>query len=88
VIPVIAAKTALGRVGEPDDIGMVIAALVSGEGRRITAQNIDVSGGYNPLARASPTLGGPPATAGPGRQSAQRHAPDRAGALRPRLALL
>jgi hypothetical protein len=29
VIPVIAAKTALGCVGEPGDIGMVIAALVS-----------------------------------------------------------
>jgi NAD(P)-dependent dehydrogenase (short-subunit alcohol dehydrogenase family) len=47
VIPAIAAKTALGRVGEPDDIGMVIAALLSEEGRCITAQNIDVSGGYN-----------------------------------------
>lgn len=47
VIPGIAAKTALGRVGEPDDIGMVIAALVSEEGRWITAQNIDASGGYN-----------------------------------------
>jgi NAD(P)-dependent dehydrogenase (short-subunit alcohol dehydrogenase family) len=47
VIPVIAAKTALGRVGEPDDIGMVIAVLLSGESRWITAQNIEVAGGYN-----------------------------------------
>ncbi|TDD32520.1 SDR family oxidoreductase [Nonomuraea terrae] len=47
VIPALAAKTALGRVGEPDDIGMVIAALVSEEGRWITAQNIEVAGGYN-----------------------------------------
>ncbi|MFD7229732.1 SDR family NAD(P)-dependent oxidoreductase [Streptomyces sp. NPDC059881] len=47
VIPAIAAKTALGRVGEPDDIGMFIATLVSEEGRWITAQNIEVSGGYN-----------------------------------------
>ncbi|PZG08523.1 SDR family NAD(P)-dependent oxidoreductase [Nonomuraea aridisoli] len=46
VIPALAAKTALGRVGEPDDIGMVIAALVSEEGRWITAQNIEVAGGY------------------------------------------
>lgn len=46
VIPAIAAKTALGRVGEPDDIGMVIAALLSEEGRWITAQNIEVAGGY------------------------------------------
>jgi len=47
VIPVLAAKTALGRVGEPDDIGMVIATLLAEEGRWITAQNIEVSGGYN-----------------------------------------
>ncbi|MER7819203.1 SDR family oxidoreductase [Streptomyces sp. NPDC096153] len=45
-IPAIAAKTALGRVGEPDDIGMVIATLLSEEGRWITAQNIEVAGGY------------------------------------------
>ncbi|MEV1328475.1 SDR family oxidoreductase [Micromonospora costi] len=47
VIPALAAKTALGRVGEPDDIGMVIASLVSEEGRWITAQEIEVSGGLN-----------------------------------------
>lgn len=47
VIPALAAKTALGRIGEPDDIGMVIAALVGDEGRWITAQNIEVSGGYD-----------------------------------------
>jgi NAD(P)-dependent dehydrogenase (short-subunit alcohol dehydrogenase family) len=47
VIPGIAAKTALGRVGEPDDIGMVIATLLAEEGRWITAENIEVSGGYN-----------------------------------------
>ena len=45
--PALAAKTALGRVGEPDDIGMVIATLLSEESRWITAQNIEVSGGYN-----------------------------------------
>ncbi|MFF4730182.1 SDR family NAD(P)-dependent oxidoreductase [Streptomyces mirabilis] len=47
VIPALAAKTALGRVGEPDDIGMMIAALLSEESRWVTAQNIEVSGGYN-----------------------------------------
>ncbi|MEU6205528.1 SDR family oxidoreductase [Micromonospora musae] len=47
VIPALAAKTAFGRVGEPDDIGMVIATLVSDEGRWITAQDIEVAGGFN-----------------------------------------
>ncbi|MER6958489.1 SDR family oxidoreductase [Streptomyces sp. NPDC000618] len=47
VVPALAAKTALGRVGEPDDIGAMIATLVSDESRWVTAQNIEVSGGYN-----------------------------------------
>ncbi|WP_326625202.1 SDR family oxidoreductase [Streptomyces sp. NBC_01761] len=47
VVPALAAKTALGRVGEPDDIGAMIATLVSDESRWATAQNIEVSGGYN-----------------------------------------
>ena len=47
VVPALAAKTALGRVGEPDDIGAMIATLVSAESRWVTAQNIEVSGGYN-----------------------------------------
>jgi NAD(P)-dependent dehydrogenase (short-subunit alcohol dehydrogenase family) len=47
VIPELAAKTAFGRVGEPDDIGMAIATLLSEESRWITAQDIEVSGGYN-----------------------------------------
>lgn len=45
-IPALAAKTALGRVGEPEDIGRAIAALVSEDGRWITAQNIEVSSGF------------------------------------------
>jgi quinol monooxygenase YgiN len=32
---------------EPDDIGAMIATLVSDESRWVTAQNIEVSGGYN-----------------------------------------
>jgi NAD(P)-dependent dehydrogenase (short-subunit alcohol dehydrogenase family) len=37
--------TALGRVGLPDDIGPMIAALLSDENRWINAQRIEVSGG-------------------------------------------
>ncbi|MCD8491347.1 MAG: SDR family oxidoreductase [Geovibrio sp.] len=37
--------TALGRVGEPEDIGGVIAFLCSEEAKWITAQRIEVSGG-------------------------------------------
>ena len=47
VIPALPARTALGRPGEPDDIGVVIASLLGDEGRWITAQDIEVSGGYN-----------------------------------------
>ncbi|MFC7265473.1 SDR family NAD(P)-dependent oxidoreductase [Streptomyces lutosisoli] len=47
VVPAFAARTALGRVGEPDDIGAMIATLVSDESRWVTAQNIEASGGYN-----------------------------------------
>jgi NAD(P)-dependent dehydrogenase (short-subunit alcohol dehydrogenase family) len=42
----LAGQTALGRVGEPDDIGGVIASLLSDENRWINAQNIEVAGGY------------------------------------------
>jgi len=41
----VAAQTALGRVGLPDDIGPMIAALLSDENRWVTAQRIEVSGG-------------------------------------------
>lgn len=47
IIPAIAEHTALGRIGEPADIGMVISMLLSEEGRWITAQSIEVTGGYN-----------------------------------------
>jgi NAD(P)-dependent dehydrogenase (short-subunit alcohol dehydrogenase family) len=43
---ILAAQTALGRVGEPEDVGGVIAALLSEENRWINAQNIEVAGGY------------------------------------------
>ena len=41
----IAAQTALGRVGLPDDIGDAIAALLSDELRWMKAQRVEVSGG-------------------------------------------
>jgi NAD(P)-dependent dehydrogenase (short-subunit alcohol dehydrogenase family) len=41
----IAGTTALGRVGLPDDIGPIIAALLSDENRWVNAQRIEVSGG-------------------------------------------
>jgi NAD(P)-dependent dehydrogenase (short-subunit alcohol dehydrogenase family) len=43
----IAAATALGRAGLPDDIGPMIATLLSDENRWITAQRIEVSGGQS-----------------------------------------
>ncbi|MGE0299862.1 SDR family NAD(P)-dependent oxidoreductase [Pseudonocardia sp.] len=46
VIPALAARTALGRVAEPDDVGVAIAGLLGDEGRWITAQTIEVSGGF------------------------------------------
>lgn len=41
----IAANTALGRVGLPDDIGGVVAFLCTEDARWITAQRIEASGG-------------------------------------------
>jgi NAD(P)-dependent dehydrogenase (short-subunit alcohol dehydrogenase family) len=41
----IADMTALGRAGEPDDIGPMIASLLSQDNRWINAQRIEVSGG-------------------------------------------
>jgi NAD(P)-dependent dehydrogenase (short-subunit alcohol dehydrogenase family) len=41
----IASLTALGRVGVPDDIGPMIASLLSEENRWVNSQRIEVSGG-------------------------------------------
>ncbi|MFC4159719.1 SDR family NAD(P)-dependent oxidoreductase [Chitinimonas lacunae] len=41
----LASQTALGRVGLPDDIGAVIASLLSSDNRWINAQRIEASGG-------------------------------------------
>ena len=41
----ISSVTALGRVGQPDDIGPAVASLLTEDNRWITAQRIEVSGG-------------------------------------------
>jgi NAD(P)-dependent dehydrogenase (short-subunit alcohol dehydrogenase family) len=41
----VASMTALGRTGLPDDIGPMIASLLSEDNRWINAQRIEVSGG-------------------------------------------
>jgi len=41
----VAANTALGRAGVPDDIGGVVASLLSPDNRWINAQRIEASGG-------------------------------------------
>lgn len=43
----LASQTALGRVGEPEDVARVIASLLSPDGGWINAQTIEVAGGYN-----------------------------------------
>lgn len=47
LIPPQAARTALGRIGEPDDIAGVIGFLASDQARWITGQDIEASGGYD-----------------------------------------
>jgi len=42
----LASMTALGRVGEPEEVGSVICSLLGNENRWVNAQNIEVAGGY------------------------------------------
>lgn len=42
----LASQTALGRVGEPAEVGRVIATLLSDEASWINGQSIEVAGGY------------------------------------------
>ena len=42
----VAAQTALGRVGQPDDIGSVVAALLAPETAWVNGQRIEVTGGF------------------------------------------
>ena len=43
----VADMTALGRIGMPDDIGPMIASLLSEDNRWVIAQRIEVSGGMS-----------------------------------------
>jgi NAD(P)-dependent dehydrogenase (short-subunit alcohol dehydrogenase family) len=45
IIPMLAEGIALGRIGEPEDVASVIAFLLGNDGRWITGQVIEVSGG-------------------------------------------
>jgi NAD(P)-dependent dehydrogenase (short-subunit alcohol dehydrogenase family) len=42
----LSAQTALGRVGEPEDVANAIASLLSDDNRWINAQSIEVAGGF------------------------------------------
>lgn len=42
----LAAQTALGRIGEPEDVARIIVMLLAEEGAWINAQSIEVAGGY------------------------------------------
>ncbi|MYN09305.1 SDR family NAD(P)-dependent oxidoreductase ['Massilia aquatica' Lu et al. 2020] len=42
----LASQTALGRVGEPEDVARVIGMLLTDDGAWVNAQNIEVAGGY------------------------------------------
>lgn len=42
----LASQTALGRVGEPQDVADAIAGLLSSDSRWVNAQSIEVAGGY------------------------------------------
>ncbi|MFD7448742.1 SDR family NAD(P)-dependent oxidoreductase [Kitasatospora sp. NPDC059827] len=57
----LAGQTALGRVGEPEEIGGAIATPASEGLRRMTAQRIEVSGGFllRPTDRAGPSRAAP-----------------------------
>lgn len=43
---ILSAQTALGRVGEPEDVADAIASLLSDDNRWINAQSIEVAGGF------------------------------------------
>ena len=46
MVKTIEADTALGRFGEPAEVAAIVAFLASSEGRWVTAQVIEASGGY------------------------------------------
>ena len=46
VIASLVERTALGRLGDGDDIGKVVASLLSDDSAWVTGENIEVSGGF------------------------------------------
>ncbi|MDN0201191.1 SDR family oxidoreductase [Streptomyces sp. S.PNR 29] len=56
VVAGLEAITALGRLGDPEDVADVVAFLVSPQGRHITGRTIDVSGGayLGPIVETGP----------------------------------
>lgn len=42
----VAADTPLGRVGEPEDVAAIVAGLLGPDGRFVTGQRVEVTGGY------------------------------------------
>ena len=46
-VTMLAGQTALGRIGAADDVGKVIASLLSSDNGWVNAQTIEVGGGYN-----------------------------------------
>jgi NAD(P)-dependent dehydrogenase (short-subunit alcohol dehydrogenase family) len=46
-VAMLAGQTALGRIGEPEDVSRVVVNLLSADSGWINAQNIEVGGGYN-----------------------------------------
>ncbi len=43
----VASVTAMGRAGQPDDVGGAVASLLTGDNHWVTAQRIEISGGMN-----------------------------------------
>lgn len=43
----LAAQTALGRIGGPEDVARVVVSLLSEDSGRFNAQDIEVGGGYD-----------------------------------------
>lgn len=46
-LPQLPAKTALGRIVEPEDVGRAISFLLADGTARVTGQDVEASGGLN-----------------------------------------
>ena len=65
----VADMTTLGRAGVPDDVGPIIAALLSDENRWVNGQQIEVSGGMAPTEIYARRFNTPSKPLGASRQS-------------------